>query len=85
MAILKTGCRKTGEGESETLSLRELQCLMLAGEGLSNKMIAERLGIADGTIKAHIHHVLAKLEAGDRTHAVVRAIQEGYLTVELTS
>ena len=81
MPILKPGWRKTGERESGTLSLRELQCLIAAGEGLSNKMIAANLAISEGTVKTHIRHVMTKLDAGDRTHAVVRAIEEGYLTV----
>lgn len=91
MAILKPGWRMPGEqsraprSPGGTLSVRELQCLVLAGDGLSNKMIAETLVIAEGTVKIHMKHVLTKLEAGDRTHAVVRAIQEGYLTVEVKS
>ena len=37
------------------------------GEGLSNKEIARRLNIADGTIKVHLHHIFRKLEVSNRT------------------
>lgn len=67
------------------LSPRELQCLSLAGEGLSNKRIGEKLGIAETTVKTNMGHVLSKLSAVDRTHAVVRAIEEGYFTIEVKS
>ena len=90
--MLKPGWRPPGEYSRApgrvaggTLSVRELECLGLAAEGLSNKMIADKLVISEGTVKTHIRHVLTKLEAGDRTHAVVRAIEEGYFTVEVKS
>lgn len=79
----------TSEGPAElevgTLSARELQCLSLAGQGYSNKRIAMRLEIQESTVKTHMGRVLSKLQANDRAHAVVRAIEEGWLTVELTS
>lgn len=48
------------------LSSRELQIARLAAAGLSNKLIARELGISDGTVKMHMHHVLAKLKVGSR-------------------
>lgn len=68
-----------------TLSPREIQCLSLAGEGLTNRRIGEKLGIAETTVKTTMGHVLNKLQAADRTHAVVRALEAGYLTVEVKS
>lgn len=55
--------------EAEThplLSDRERQVAWLAAEGLSNKAIARELGVSDGTIKMHMHHVLGKLGLDSR-------------------
>jgi two-component system, NarL family, nitrate/nitrite response regulator NarL len=49
-----------------TLSTRELQIAQLAASGLSNKLIARELGISDGTVKMHMHHVMAKLNVNSR-------------------
>jgi LuxR family maltose regulon positive regulatory protein len=57
----------------EPLSERELEVLRMVVEGLSNQEIAERLIIAIGTVKAHVHHIYGKLEVGGRVQAVARA------------
>jgi two-component system nitrate/nitrite response regulator NarP len=44
------------------LSARELEVARLAASGLSNKRIAKALRVSDGTIKVHMHHILAKLK-----------------------
>ncbi len=56
---------------------REMQVLQLAAEGLSNKEIAARLGIAEKTAKNHIANIFSKLQVNDRTQAVLYAIQHG--------
>ena len=55
------------------LSERELEVLRLIAAGLSNKEIAEKLFIAEGTAKNHVSNILSKLEARDRAQAVARA------------
>ena len=57
----------------ETLSERELQVLQLMASGMSNQEIAERLYLARGTVKAHLHHIYSKLGVQGRTQAVARA------------
>jgi LuxR family maltose regulon positive regulatory protein len=57
----------------EPLTERELEVLRMVVEGLSNQEIAERLIIAIGTVKAHVHHIYGKLEASGRVQAVARA------------
>lgn len=52
--------------EHAGLSSREMQIARLAASGLSNKHIARELGISDGTVKMHMHHILAKLNVGSR-------------------
>ena len=61
----------------EPLTPRELEIVHLMVEGLSNKEMATRLGIADGTAKLHVAKVLAKLGALDRTRAAILAVERG--------
>jgi len=63
----------------EPLSGRELEILRLVAEGLSNKEIAEKLVIAEGTVKNHLSSILAKLSARDRMQAVVFAKKIGLI------
>jgi LuxR family maltose regulon positive regulatory protein len=62
-------------GLSESLTPRELEVLRLMAEGSSNRQIAERLIIAEGTVKFYVHVVLEKLEVHSRTQAIARARQ----------
>ena len=65
----------------ETLTSREWEVLCLLAEGLGNKAIAERLGIALGTVKAHVKTVLDKLGADTRTEALTIANRRGLLSL----
>lgn len=57
----------------EPLSERELEILRLIATGASNKEIASRLFIAEGTVKNHVTNILGKLEVRDRTQAALKA------------
>ena len=61
------------------LTPRETEVLECVAAGLGNKEIADRLGTASGTIKAHVQNILEKLNASDRTQAVTIALQRGIL------
>jgi DNA-binding NarL/FixJ family response regulator len=63
----------------EMLSLRELEVLRSVACGNANKAIAIALGISEDTVKAHMKSILAKLDARDRTHAVVMAVKRGII------
>ena len=65
----------------EPLTARETQVLEMLAEGLSNKEIAARLGISDHTAKFHVNSILAKLNAGTRTEAVMRGIRGGLIMI----
>lgn len=65
-----------GKGE---LTERERQVVQLLSEGLSNKLIADRLGISDHTAKFHVNGVMMKLGASTRTEAVVEAMRRGLI------
>jgi DNA-binding NarL/FixJ family response regulator len=56
------------------LTAQEAAILRLVAGGYSNKEVARYLGIAVGTVKNHISDMLRKLDARDRTHAVLKAI-----------
>jgi two-component system nitrate/nitrite response regulator NarL len=68
-----------GEGDSPTLTPRETEVLGLVAEGLSNKLIADRLKISEHTAKFHVNALLTKLSAETRTEAVVLAARRGLL------
>ena len=59
------------------LSAREREILSLLGTGASNKEIADRLCLAEGTVKNHVTSILTKLDVRDRTQAALRARQLG--------
>jgi DNA-binding NarL/FixJ family response regulator len=69
------------EEPAEPLTPRETQVLEMLAEGLSNKEIAARLGISDHTAKFHVNSILAKLNAGKRTEAVMRGIRIGLIMI----
>jgi DNA-binding NarL/FixJ family response regulator len=58
---------------------RELEVLRLMASGCSNKEIAEALGTAEGTVKNHISTILSKLGVRDRTRAVLKALEGGWI------
>ncbi len=61
----------------EKLTDREEEILKLLAAGLSNKEIAQKLSLSEGTVKNHISAILAKLHANDRTQAVLTALKRG--------
>lgn len=66
---------------AESLSARETHVLREVATGKSNKEIGRRLYITEGTVKAHLKNIMAKLAVSDRTHAVTVARQRGILCV----
>ena len=65
----------------DELTPREMDVLRLLAQGLSNRKIGERLSINERTVKYHVAAILAKLEAANRTDAVMRAIERGLITL----
>ncbi len=61
------------------LSPREIEVLQLIAGGLSNREIGTTLGIAEATVKWHVNIILSRLDVGDRTQAIVTALQRGIL------
>jgi two-component system NarL family response regulator len=66
-----------GRAANEPLSQRERDVLRLVADGASNKEIAERLQIAENTVKKHLQSILDKLHLQNRTQAAAYALREG--------
>lgn len=64
---------------STSLSARESQVLTLVADGLSNEQIAGHLFVSQATIKSHLVHIFAKLDADSRTAAVATAVRRGLI------
>jgi len=65
----------------DALTEREIQVLRRVAAGKSNKVIAAELDISEGTVKTHMKSILPKLDASDRTHAVMIALKRGIFDV----
>lgn len=63
----------------DELSEREIEVLELIAAGNSNKQIADRLFVAEATIKSRVTNILSKLGASDRAHAVTIALKRGII------
>ncbi len=61
------------------LSSREHEILFYIGEGASNKLIARRFGITEGTVKIHVKAILRKIGASNRTQAAIWGMNNGVL------
>jgi two-component system NarL family response regulator len=64
-----------------SLTTRELSVLALAARGLSNKEIAAALALSEDTVKTYLSRAYGKLGVGDRTEAVMLAVQRGLIAV----
>ena len=77
--LVQNGRKTLSERTTEAAHLtdREVDVLRLLGNGDSNKIIAEALGITLDTAKKHVRNVIDKLQARSRTHAAIIAAQSG--------
>ena len=62
-------------GKNKGLSKRELEVLLLMGNGLTNQEIADNLFVSPNTVKTHISNIYFKLKVKRRTQAVQKAIE----------
>lgn len=68
-------------GDAPTLTPRERRVLELVASGLSNRAIADELGVSEHTVKFHVRSLLDKLGAETRADAVARAARRGLLAL----
>jgi two-component system response regulator DegU len=86
VAALATRAGGTGPGAVDhrsepSISDRELEVLALLAEGANTAEIGQRLYISQKTVKNHLYSIYQKLEVGDRTQAVLRAMRIGLVSV----
>ena len=74
-------CRRSSPARTRTTCspAREREILQLLADGMSNADVATKLFISQETVKSHVRHILAKLEADTRTHAVAIALREAII------
>jgi len=68
-----------GKDRDEMLTAREREILQLLADGMSNADVAAKLFISQETVKSHVRHILTKLEADTRTHAVAIALRDAII------
>ena len=74
---LRNQRRRPAGPDIANLTAREMQIMRLIAEGLSNKMIARRLDVTEGTVKVHVKNLLKKMQLRSRVEVAVWAVQEG--------
>ena len=72
----------TQGGIDSVLSARELEILLLAARGLSNRQIAKKINVAESTVKRHLANAYNKMEVSSRGEAVRKAFVEEWITIE---
>ena len=60
-------------------TMREIEVLQLISDGLVNREIGVRLFLSEETVKSHVRHLLAKLQARSRAHAVAVGFRRGII------
>jgi DNA-binding NarL/FixJ family response regulator len=73
---------KTDTGANGIISARELEILLLAARGLSNRQIATKLTLAEGTVKRHLANTYSKIGVGSRGEAGRKALSEEWITIQ---
>jgi DNA-binding CsgD family transcriptional regulator len=84
--------RRNGNGNAEVIpfqgplqtleqepTMREIEVLQLISDGLVNREIGVRLFLSEETVKSHVRHLLAKLQARSRAHAVAVGFRRGII------
>jgi DNA-binding NarL/FixJ family response regulator len=75
--LSKTEVWPTGSVAERALTIREAEIARLVSLGLPNKAVAAKLGVREGTVKIHLHHIYQKLRVANRTGLMSRAIGSG--------
>ena len=78
----RSALAESEQGSAGVLSARQLEILLLASRGLSNRQISVRLHIAEGTVKRHLADVYAKMGVNSRGEAARKALQEEWITIQ---
>ena len=74
--------QESTDGVEGVLSARELELLLLAARGLSNRQIAASVHLAEGTVKRHLANIYQKMGVSSRTEASREALLREWITIE---
>lgn len=77
--LLQMESEKSEPSVDFSLTDREMEVLALLVEGLNNREIAERLFVSRATAKAHVSHILGKMDVSNRGEAIAVALREGLI------
>ncbi|HEV8223737.1 MAG TPA: response regulator transcription factor, partial [Rubrobacteraceae bacterium] len=80
LAVPRSVLERVEERGEEEPSGRELEILLLAARGLSNRQIAASLTLSEATVKRHLANLYAKMDVGSRGEATRKALSEGWFT-----
>ena len=69
------------DGSGGVLSAREMEILLLAARGLSNRQIALRIGLSESTVKRHLANAYEKMNVHSRGAATRKALSENWITI----
>lgn len=72
-----------GSTAAQALSDREMEVLTLAARGLTNRAIAAQLFISDRTVQGHFARIFEKMQVSSRTEAVMKAVSQGLISVDV--
>lgn len=78
------GVADEGTRTPRRLTDRQLEILVMAARGRTNRRIGEALGVSERTIRNHMRTILRKLTSSDRTQAVVIAIERGWIPIPIS-
>jgi two-component system, NarL family, nitrate/nitrite response regulator NarL len=81
VAVVHVNGASEDQASVESLKSREGDVLELLAEGLSNRRVAERLGISEHTVKFHVASIYGKLGASSRAELIRRAARRGLITI----
>jgi DNA-binding NarL/FixJ family response regulator len=70
------------DGSEGVLSAREMEVLLLAARGLSNRQLADSLRLSEATVKRHLANIYPKMGVASRGEAVRKALQEKWITIQ---
>ncbi len=82
LSAVKKGGRRDADNGGSVISAREEEVLQLVADGLSLPEVSARLYISAKTVKNHLASIYAKLDARDRTQAVLRAVRMGIIRLD---
>ena len=81
VGVPREALEESEEGTGGVLTARQLEILLLASRGMSNRQIASSVHLAEGTVKRHLADTYKKMEVSSRGEAARKALREEWITI----